>query len=385
MDQTSPIAGHWATLPTAVIAIILRYVAQEAAADNTLARYAAVNKDWQYLFEQFTFRSLDLIPDDLAEFEAVVSIHSDRRRWLRTASLQVPDRARDGAHLNHLDGGSAEQPSEQEASQAVASLLRLLKKWHTDSNLRLALHLSAPTASSPLSGRRNMLHQSDQVGLEHIVGEVPAIKRFSIRYRDGQIIYSRAIIGLCSKLPDLEELCLQDVHPEGDHHNEHTKHLQIATLTPEFPTTLKRLHVLGQDGTRTSDASRFLVQRLAWFGMATGLHELSITTSGDAADEFFEYFRNLKPVSSASGITCSHWPALRSLTLACSLLKPGTPHAAINRILHQFGMVAMDLPELRGLRLLSYSTRRSGEIDGFFYYVVRGQGINTAICFSKSA
>lgn len=377
---------NWTTLPPAIAGLVLNHVAREAALDHTLARYAAVNRDWQYLFEQFTFRSLNLGHDDLPEFETMVSNHSDRRKWLRAVTFQVVD-----CGCAPLDNGPAKSPPEHKVSQAVASLLYLLKKWDIDANLRLALYLSAPTASSPRSGRvtryhrkyaalpfADSLHQPEKHGLDHIVGKVPAIKSFSVRYREEQTISSRAVVDLCSQLPELEELCLQDVH----HQNEHTKHFQIAKLTPEFPTTLKRLHVLGQGGKDSQGACRFLVQRLVWFGMTTRLQELSITTSGNAAEEFFENVRDLARGSS-NGRTC-HWPALQSLTLTCSLLKPGTSHAAVNRLLHQAGMAALDLPRLRELRLLSYNTQRRGEFDGFFRYVAKGHEKDIATCFGES-
>lgn len=379
-------AYHWTTLPPAIAGLILNHVAREAALDHTLARYTAVNRDWQYLFEQFTFRSLNLGHDDLSEFETIVSTHSDRRKWLRAVSFHVV-----GCDCAHLDNKPAKPPPEHKVSQAVASLLRLLKKLDTDANLRLALCLSAPAVSSPGNGRvtrfhrksaaihsANKLHQPEQDGLGHIVDQVPAIKNFSIRYREGQITSSRAVTDLCSMLPQLEELCLQDVH----HNNEHTKHFQIAELTPEFPTTLKRLHVLGQGGRDPKGVCRFLVQRLIWFGMTTRLQELSITTSGNAAEEFFENLRN-PAHGSPNGRTC-HWPALQSLTLTCSLLKLGIPHAAVNRLLHQAGMAALDLPRLRELRLLAYNTRKRGQVDGFFRYVAKGQEKNIATCFGES-
>lgn len=380
-------ANHWATLPPAIIGLVLNHVAREAAMDHTLARYAAVNKDWQYLFEQFTFRSINLSENDLPKFGTLISTHSDRRKWLRTVSFHVVDCA-----CVHLDGGAAKSLPEYKVSQAVASLLCLLETWDTDGNLRLTLCFSAPTSSSPESGRGtrshrksaaihsvDRLHQSEKDALGHSIEQILAIKSFSIRYREGSITSSRALIKLCSKLPGLEELCLQDVH----HHNEHIKYFQIAELTPKFPTTLKRLHVLGQGGKDSKGVCRFLVQRLVWFGMRTRLQELSITTSENAAEEFFENLRNFGHGSS-NGRTC-HWPALQSLTLTCSLLKPGTPHAAINRLLHQGGMAALDLPMLQELRLLSYNTRKWGEIDGLFRYVVKGQKKDIATCFGESA
>lgn len=380
-------AYHWPALPPAIVGLIVNHVAREAALDHTFARYAAVNRDWQYLFEQFTFRSLDLGLNDLDEFETIVSTHSDRRKWLRAVSFHVVD-----CDCAHVDGGPAEPPSERKVSQAVASLLRSLKKWDTDANLGLALCLSAPTASRPRSGKVtrlhrksaalhsvDRLHQLEKGGLGDIVGQIPAIKSLSIRYQEEQMISSRALINLCSKLPGLEELCLQEVH----HNNEHTRQFQIAELTPEFPTTLKRLHVLGQGGRDSKGACRFLVQRLIWFIITARLQELSVTTSGNAAEEFFENLRN-GAHGSSNGRTC-HWPALQSLTLTCSLLKPGAPYAAVNRLLHQTGMAALGLPRLRELRLMSYNTRKRGDIDGLFRYIVKGQGKTTATCFGKSA
>lgn len=365
-------AYYWTTLPPAIVGLVLNHVAREAALDHTLARYAVVNRDWQYLFEQYTFRSLHLGPDDLPEFETMVSIHSDRRKSLRGVSFHVVD-----CDCVHVDGGPAKPPPEHEVSQAVASLLRLVKKWDMDANLRLALCLSAPTASSPGSGRATTFRQLEKDGLDHIVGKVPAIKSFSVRYREEQVINSRAVVSLCSKLPDLEELCLQDVH----HHNEQSKHFQTAELTPEFPNTLRRLHIMGQGGRDSKGVCRFLVQRLVWFGMMTKLQEVSITTSGNTAEEFFEYLRDLAH-GSANGRTC-YWPALQSLTLSSSLLKPGTPHAAVNRLLHQAGMAALGLPRLRELRLLSYNTRRRGEVDGFFRYVDKRQEKSITTCFGE--
>lgn len=191
-----------------------------------------MNRDWQYLFEQFTCRSLNVGHDDLPESETMVSIHSDRRKWLRAVSFHVVD-----CECAHLDHKTAKPPSEHQVSQAVASLLRLLKKGDIDANLCLALCLSAPTASSPGSKRVTRFHreyaalhsierlrQTEKDGLGHIVRQIPAIKSFSIRYREEQTISCRAVIDLCSQLPELEELCLQDIH----HQNEHTKHFQIA-------------------------------------------------------------------------------------------------------------------------------------------------------------
>lgn len=108
MERISATPSLWAKLPPAIVGLVLYHVAREAALNHTLARYAAVNKDWQYLFEQFTFRSLNLGPEDLPEFEDMVSTHNDRRKWLRTVLLRVCDR--NGAQL---DVGSAEPPPEQ--------------------------------------------------------------------------------------------------------------------------------------------------------------------------------------------------------------------------------------------------------------------------------
>lgn len=380
-------AYHWAQLPPAIICLILKHVAQETASHHTLAQYAAVNRDWQYVFEQLTFRSLILGPDDLPKFESIVSTHSERRKWLRVVSFH--DFADGGAHL---DGGLEELLPERTLSQAVCSLLHLLKKWDRDADLRLVLRLSAPVVSS-LGGQRgaalhpspaslpstNMPRHPEKDGLSHIIGEILAVKGFAIQYHEEKPISPRTIISLCPRLPELEELCLQDL----GHHNADKKHWEIAELTPQFPKNLKRLHVLGQGGKGSKSACRFLVQRLAWFGMTTPLQELSITTSGHAAEEFFENLKNLATGSSASG-TC-YWPALQSLTLACSLLEPGAPHSASNRLLHQAGMMALGLPRLRGLRLLSYSTRRKGKVDGFFHYVAKEKGRDTATCSGESA
>lgn len=389
MERTSRTATGWAKLPPAVIGFVLYHVAQQAALDHTLAQYATVNKDWQYLFEQFNFRSLDLGPEDLHGFETIVSTHSNRRKWLRTVSLHVVD------HEDaHLDGGSAEQP-EQQAPRAVVSLLGLLKEWDTDSNLCLALCLSAPTTSSPETGQGTASHQNsaalqspdrlyqpEEDGLSHMVEQVPAIKAFSIRYEEAQVISSRAVLDLCSRLPKLEELRIHDPHRR----NNYTKHFNIAKLAPELPWTLKRLHILGEDSTRKTPKSvcQFLVQRLVWFGMTIGLQELSITTSGYAAEEFFDCFRSMAPGSAASEIR--HWPALQSLTLTCSLLRPSATRAAVDPLLHQAGLAALELylPHLRELRLLSHKAGDPKEVDGFFHYAATGQGKNVATCVGES-
>jgi hypothetical protein len=359
----------------------LDHVAQEAVWDHTLARYATVNRDWQYLFEQFTFRNLSLGADDLSDFEKTVSIHSERRKWLQAVTFRA-----DG-------GGSERLLPKHDPFQSTFSLLRLLKKWDHNANLHLALYLSAHTTSSLDIQRVLVLHegaaflystnkpyllQEDYPG--YIIGEIPAVKSFSIQYKGKDVTSTQTAMSLCSKLPGLEELCLQDL----GYHEKQAKHFRIAELTPELPTTLKRLHILGQGSTGPQSTCRFLVQRLVWFGITTPLKELSITTSRNAAEEFFENVRNLTYSStSTSGIL--HWPALESLTLTCSLLGLGTSRPVVNRFLHQAGIIALGLPRLRELRLLSYSSRRRQEVDGIFRYVIRGQGKATALCSGKLA
>lgn len=381
-------AYRWATLPPAIISFILNHVARAAAAsDHTLVRCAAVNKDWQYLFEQLTFRHLVIRPDDLSAFETIVSLNSDRRRWLRSVSFH--DRADGGADLGD---GSEKSLLEHNPSQGVCSLLRILKKWARDSNLRLALYLSARTISSLGRQRGTTFHQNaaslhsantprlpEKDGLSHIIEEIPAVKTFSIQYKGDEVNSIHTVLNLCSKLPGLEEFCLQDL----DHRKEHTKHFKVAELTRELPTTLKRLHVLGRGCREPQTVCRFLVQRLVWFGTKTPLEELSITTSENAAEEFFEDVSNFIPGSSGRWIL--HWPALQSLTLTCSSLRPDSSHATINRLLHQAGMTALDLPGLRQLLLVSYNTGKIGEIDGLFRYVAGEEGKAIATCFSESA
>lgn len=366
-------ANDWATLPPAIVGLILSHIALEAAAHHTLARYAAVNKDWQYLFEQLTFRSLTLDPDDLPKFDTTVAIHGQRRKWLRAVTFH--DRADVGAHF---DGGSANHTPETRPSQAFCSLLLLLKKWDWGANLRLTLCFSAPTtAATGLDKRRKTTYHRTVTCTSPLIWDVPAIKSFSVQYSERKMT-TRTVMSLCSKMPELEELCLQDL----DHENDYNKHFKIAELIPYFPTTLRRLHVLGNGGRDPKGVCPFLVQRLIWFGITTPLRDLSITTNGDAAEEFFEYPKSLES-DFLSGGTC-YWPALQSLTLACSQLRPGTPHASVNRLIHQAGMAALGLPRLRELRLLSYNTRKQGLIDGFFHYVAKGQGRDIATCFGKS-
>ncbi|KAG8160021.1 hypothetical protein KVR01_010658 [Diaporthe batatas] len=376
-------ANYWASLPPGIIGLILSHVAQEAASDHTLARYATVNQNWQYLFEQLTFRSLSLGPDDLSDFELTVSINSERRKWLRAVSFH--DRS---------DGDKSETlVLEHDPSRTVFSLLSLLKKWDHDGNLHLTLYLSAHTTNSldaqraaTLHENGSFLHSTIQPRLPkkdfpaHIFGDIPAVKSFSIRYEGKGVTVTRAAISLSSAFPGLEELCLQNC----DHHNEHTKHIRIAELVPQLPKTLKRLHILGQGskGAQSTSACRFLVQRLVWFGMTTQLKALSVTTSGNTAEEFLEAFRNLTSGSVPNSGTLQ-WPALESLTLTCSLLGQGTPRSIVNRFLHQAGIAALGLPRLRELRFLSYSSRRRGEVNGLFRYVIRSYGEATAACFGE--
>lgn len=359
----------WATLPSAVVGLILSHVTQEAAAHHNLVRYATVNKDWQYLFEQLTFRSMNLGPDDLAKFETIVAIHRQRRKWVREVTFH--DRADVGAHL---DGGSANHAPETKLSEAFWSLLTLLEKWNWDAKLRLTLSFSAPTATATgLDKRRKTTYPCPSP----LIWEVPAIKSMSVQYSE-RIVTTSTVMNLCSKMPELEELYLQDL----DHKNDHNKHFKIAELIRYFPTTLRRLHVLGHGGRDPAGVCPFLVQRLIWFGITAPLRDLSITTSGDAAEEFFEYPKSPR-FGSPSGGTY-YCTTLQSLTLACSQLRPGTPHASVNRIIHQAGMAALGLPRLRELWLLSYSTRNPGGVDGFFHYVSGGQGRDTATCFGES-
>lgn len=386
-NPTYIMANYWASLPPAIVGIILSHVAREAASDHTLAGYAAVNKDWQYSFEQFTFRKLSLRPDDLFDFEMTVSTHPERSKWLRAVSFH-----------DHADGGRSERPIlEHDPSQTVFSLLHLLEKWDHDANLLLALYLSAHTTNSLAPRMAASFHASDNASFVHsttqprelekdlpghIFRGIPAVRSFSIQYQGKEVTSTQTVIRLCSEFRGLEELCLQDL----DHHNEHTKQISIAQLTPGLPTTLNRLHVIGQGSKagQSGSASRFLVQRLVWFGMAAQLKELSITTSGNAAEEFFENFRYL---TSNSAPTCGnlHWPALESLTLNCSLLRPRISRAIVNRFLHQAGIAALGLPRLRELRLLSYSVRRPEEVNGLFRYVVGSQGEAAASCSGEWA
>lgn len=67
------------------------------------------------------------------------------------------------------------------------------------------------------------------------------------------------------------------------------EHQDIATLIPDFPKTLKRLHILGTGGDDPTGVCHVILQHLAWFAtIVTPLEELSITASGNAAEEFFE-------------------------------------------------------------------------------------------------
>lgn len=385
-------AKYWATLPPAIIRLILSHVSREAAADHTLARYAAVNKDWQYFFEQLTFSCLDLGPDDLQKFETIVSMHKERRKCLRAVSFR--DRADGGARLG---GGSEKSLLGHSPSQAICSLLRLLKKWDCDTNLRLALYLSARTTSSLEKWRTafqeiaatlhstNGSYQPGKDGLNYTIGEIPAVKSFSVQYQGKEVVSASTILSLCSTIPELEELCLQDL----DHNNPHTKHFDVVDLILKLPKTLKRLHILGQYGGGRQNLRRsvrlYFVQRLVWFGMTKRLEELSITTSENVAEELFGNVRYLLPGSPYSTIGMLYWPALQSLTLTCSSLKPGAPYAAVNSLLYRAGVAAWCIPKLRQMLLLSYNNRRLGETDGFFRYdVAWEQGKPIATCFGES-
>lgn len=364
---------EWATLPSAVTGLILNHVARDAAAHHNLARCATVNKDWQYLFEQLTFRSMNLGPDDLPKFETLVAIHRQRRKWVREVTFH--DRADVGAHL---DGGSANHAPETKLSEAFWSLLLLLEKWDWDAKLRLTLSFSAPTATAAALARRReaTYHRTENLP-SCLIWKVRAIKSMSVQYSE-RIVTTSTAMNLCSKMPELEELYLQDL----DHENDHNKHFEIAELIRYFPTTLRRLHVLGHGGRDPAGVCPFLVQRLIWFGITTPLRDLSITTSGDAAKEFFEYPKSPRSGSPSGGTY--YCTTLQSLTLACSQLRPGTPRASVNRVIHQAGMAALGLPRLRELRLLSYNTRKQGLIDGFFHYVAKRQGRDIATCFGES-
>lgn len=312
-------------------------------------------------------------------------MRSGCRKWLREVSWN--DCPNDGA----FDCGSEKPPPPRNLSQAVYSLFHLLKKWDRDADLHFSLCLSALIArnldrrngiishrSSPYLDSTNR-RKAKKHDLINIVGEIPAVESFSIRLREGKPVSIRAVRSLCSSLLELEELCFQDL----DHDHGHVKHGQIAELTPEFPMPLKRLNVICHGSREPKSWCRFLVQRLVWFGTAP-LQELSITTSGNTADEFFEHLSNLIPKSSTSN-SC-YWPALQSLNLACSLLEPGAPHSAVNRLLHRAGMTALDLPRLRELRLFTYSIRRQGGIDGNFHlhHIAEKGGRDMATCFGKS-
>lgn len=76
----------WKSIPPAIRALILAYIAQEAASDHTLAQYAAVSRDWQYFFEQLTFRCLRLGPHDRPEFDRLILL-GNRRKWIRKVSF----------------------------------------------------------------------------------------------------------------------------------------------------------------------------------------------------------------------------------------------------------------------------------------------------------
>lgn len=368
--------------------IILSYVAREAKSDHSPARCAAVNKDWQYLFAQLTLRSFNLGPGDLLEFETTVPTHSDGRKRLR--SVKFHDCADDDAHL---DGGPAKSQPEHGPLQPGGSLLHLLEKRDRDANLHLELTIRPFTAGS-LGGRRRKkvyrdaesLHsvsvppQPDKDGLNHSIGEVPVVRSLSVLYREGEQIGTGEVMSLCSRLPKLKEVLFQNVRCRADY----TQYFKIAESAPELPTTLKRLHVLGQGRSDPRGVCQFLVHRLASFGMSRRLREMSITTSDDAAEVFFEYITSLAPGPPVSG--ACYWPSLQSLTLTCAFVGPRVTNVAANRWLHRTGLAALGLPGLRELRLVSYHPRRHEEIDGLFYYsIVKGKGSDTAVCFGKSA
>lgn len=292
----------------------------------------------------------------------------------------------------HLDGGSAISPPEHAPPQAACSPLRLRRKWGKDTKLRLVLDIPAPTTSSQSERRGESVHrdavsihpaemsrQPEKDGLSQMLGETSTVKDLCVKYGEGDQAGVREVIRLCSRLPELEELCFRNVRGRMDY----SKYFQIADSTTELPTTLKRLHVLGRGRQDPETVCRFLIHRLARFGMATGLQELSITTSDCAARVLLGYLRGLTPGPPAGEIC--HWPALRSLTLTSWEVGPRIINVAANRALHHAGMVALDLPGLRELRLVSYHPKRRKEIDGLFYYIVKGEGRDTAVCFGKSA
>lgn len=290
----------------------------------------------------------------------------------------------------YLDGGSAMSPPEHRPPQAVCSPSRLHKEWDRDAKLGLVLDIPAPTASSHGGRRQETAHrdavsihpakmscQPEKDGLSHIIGGA-AVKSLTVRYREGEQTSIREVVDLCSRLPELEELCFRNVRRRMDY----TQYFQIAESTPEFPPTLKRLHVLGRGRQDPEGVCRFLVHRLARFGMTTRLQELSITTSDHAAGVLFEYLRGLTPGPPA-GETC-RWPALQSLTLTSLDVGPRITNVAANRSLHQAGIAALGLTGLRELRLVSYHPKRRKEIDGLFHYIAKGEGRDTAVCFGKS-
>lgn len=291
----------------------------------------------------------------------------------------------------HLDEGSSISLSEQRPPQAACSPLRLRRKWDKDSKLRLVLDIPAPTTSSHDERRGETVHrdavsiypaemsrQPEKDGLSQILGETSTVKNLCVKYGEGDEASIREVMSLCSRLPELEELCFQNVQSRMDY----SKYSQIAKSAAEFPKTLKRLHVLGRGHQDPEGVCRFLIHRLARFGMATGLEELSITTSDSAARVLVMYLRGLTPGPPAGEIC--HWPALRSLTLTSWEVGPRITSVYANRALHHAGMVALDLPGLRELRLVSYHPKRRKEIDGLFYYIVKGEGRDGAVCFGKS-
>lgn len=293
---------------------------------------------------------------------------------------------------DYLDDGSTTTLPEHRPPQAACSTLRLRRKWDKDNKLRLVLDIPGPTTSShderrEETARRDavsihpaeMSRQPEKDSLSPILGETSTVKSLVVKYGEGDEASIREVMSLCSRLPELEELCFRNVWARMDY----SKYRQIAESATDFPTTLKRLHVLGRGRQDPEGVCRFLVHRLARFGVATGLEELSITTSDSAARMLVLYLRGLTPGPPAGEIC--HWPALRSLTLTSCEVGPRITNVFANRALHHAGMVALDLPGLRELRLVSYHPKRREEIDGLFYYNVKGEGRDGAVCFGKSA
>ncbi|ROW10253.1 hypothetical protein VMCG_02058 [Cytospora schulzeri] len=282
-------ASTWTSLPLAIRILILNNIAREAAFDHTLTQYVAVSRDWQYFFEQLTFRSLCLGPDDLPEFDRI--LWGTRRRWLRRLSFGVQ-------------------------------------------------------------------------------GEAPITASLFTGYRKQQPIGTHTALNL-SKFYRLQELCIQvpDACQALEAHDQTRCHQEVATLIPGLPASLKRLHILGIGGDDPTRVCRSVVRRSAWLAfMVTPVEELSVTTSRNAAEEFFEPLPVLR-----GGLIVGefHWPGLQSLTLACSLLRPEASHPEVNRFLHKAGISALHMPELRRLQMYSRDTfANKDEVDGFFQYFV---------------